>query len=98
MAKKITIEDLAILIKRGFQESDFRADKKINDLALMTQKDFDEAHEQFDDIRSQMVTKGELAETREVLARAIKDLEIHLSASSSHQHEEEVKQLKSKKK
>ena len=87
------IDDLAQVMQRGFKESDMRTDKKIDDLAGMVQKGFEGVQNQFDDIRGQMATKEELRETREVLARAIKDLESHLAASMSY-NREQIDQLR----
>ena len=66
MTKKITIETLAIMVQKGFEE-------------VVTKKDLKEGLS---------VIRDELHETREVLAKAIKDLEIHFSASLSHTREE----------
>ena len=66
----------------------------IENLARMVQEGFDGDQGQLNDIRDKMVTKEELMETREVLARAIKDMEVHFSASLSHTREE-IDHLKS---
>ena len=66
MIKKVTLEKLAGMVERGFEE--VRVEIK--------------------DVRTHMVTKEELRETREVLARAIKDLDLRLVAWVGHTQEE----------
>ena len=112
MSKKITIETLADIVKKGFEESDKktskrfgesdkRTDEKIDNLTLMVQRRFEESDKRTDDKidnLAMMVQKGfeETATKSELnsLARAIQDLELHLSASLSHK-QEEIDHLKS---
>jgi len=68
MAKKVTIETLAIMVQGGFQD----VQNKLDTLA----------------------TKEELYETREILARAIKELDARFSAYMSF-NREEIDRLKS---
>ena len=84
MTKKITIETLADMVQKGFTESDARTDKKIDGLARMVQEGFKQTASK-NDIN---LVREELHETREILAKAIKDLEVHFSASLSHAREE----------
>lgn len=72
MAKKITIENLAGMMQKGFEG----------------------VQGQIEDVQQRMVTKEELHETREVLAQAIKDLEMRFSAYFSF-NKEEIDRLKS---
>lgn len=58
----------------------------IETLAGMVQKGFA-------DIQSRMATKEDLQETREILAQAIKDLEMRMSAYASF-NREEINRLK----
>ena len=81
------IDNLAKMMQKGFQEAETKTDQKIDNLAMMVQQGFD-------DIQSKMATKEELLETREILAGAIKDLEIRMSANLSF-NREEVDRLKS---
>ena len=62
MSKKITIETLAGMVQKGFEQTASKADLK-NEIYSV---------------------REEIRETREVLAKAIKDLEIHFSASLSY--------------
>lgn len=69
MAKRLTIEDLAVIVNKGFDG---------------VQKQFEGVHKELVDIRNCMATKEDL----EILAKAIKDLELHFSASASYKQEQ----------
>jgi hypothetical protein len=65
--KNITIDDLAIIVKKGFDKAEKDTDKKIDDLAIMVQKGFTEVKvdmnkrfEQVDNRLNSMVTKAEM--------------------------------------
>lgn len=48
--KKITIEDLAGIVQRGFAEQDKKTDKKIEDLAGMVRRGFDGVNDKFNEV------------------------------------------------
>ena len=54
----------------------------------MIHRGFEETKIDIKALEEKMTTKEELIETREILARAIKDLEAHLSVSMSHKQEQ----------
>jgi hypothetical protein len=47
--KNITIDELADLMQRGFAKAEKDTDEKVNDLAVMVQKGFDETHKEMRD-------------------------------------------------
>lgn len=52
--KEITLQDLAEIMADGFDKSSEETDRKINDLALMVAKGFDEVNGKFDKINDRM--------------------------------------------
>lgn len=91
------IDDLAIRTDKKIDDLAVRTDKKIDDLAIRTDKKIDDlavmVQKEFEDMQNRMATKEDLNHLAtkndlEILAQAIKDLEMHLSASLSHKQEE----------
>ena len=94
MAKKMTIENLAEIVQKGFKESDIRTDKKIDDLAAIVNRGFECVGKEMTEIRNTMATKEDLHEVQDILSNAIKDLEMRMSAYMSF-NKEELDRLKS---
>src|SRR3989344_5529609 len=69
--KKTTIEDLAIMVQRGFKETARKED---------VDKRFDATDKRIDAIDKRMATKEDLRNTQESLGRHIEGLELKVSA------------------
>jgi len=52
--KKITIDDLAVLIEKSAKETRKYTNKEIDDLALMVDKGFNEMSERFDGVNTRL--------------------------------------------
>lgn len=48
--KKMTIEDLAVSMQKGFKSLETRIDKKIDNLAIMTQNQFERIDQRFEKV------------------------------------------------
>jgi len=86
---KMTIEDLASEMKTGFEKTNKRTDEKIEHLATLVQKGFEGVDKRFDGVENRLgKVETELRETREVLSRAIKDLESRFSSNFSYSQDQ----------
>lgn len=77
--KKVTIDDLAAMMNKGFEGVNVKIDKEINDLAAMVANGFDSVHEEISEFKNDVdkrfnKVEKDIAEVKENLATTRMDV------------------------